>query len=624
MIASGLTTIQERIASGPIVIDGPLDASLAASGYSESPIEIYNLRHPGIIERLHSAFIDAGAEIIQSNTRQANPLTLAPYKLDDKVYEINRKGVWLARTAAVGRAWVAGTVGPVGRFLAPVGTLKPDEVRSAFTVQVQALLDGNCDLLLLKSFIDLDEMEMALAAARRLSSDIPIIAQKTFPEDGSVLSTDYPHRAAGRMQREGVIALGSNGTVGPNRMLTIVRSLAGAAGVPLSAQPDIGIPTLVDGRPVYNATVEYVADSVRALVDAGCTIVGVDGGALPEHVRAIAEAVQGKGVGAPAIKPRKERISGGDEQLSPAEPTLFRRRLGKRPLVSVELDIPRGLDMKELYEGAAFLRTCGVDAVNISDGARARLRVNPVMISARIQERTGMECITHMACRDRTMVGLQSDLLGAHTLGVRNILAVTGDPAHIGDFPYATSVYDVDAIGLIRAARRMNEGEDLMGNPIGTPTNFLIACAVNPVADDLEREIDRLARKTEEGAMVAFTQPLFEPEALAHFLDRTRSIAIPIMLGIIPLRGARHAEFLHHEVPGMTIPDHIQERMRTAGDAMAEGVAIAVEFLESVRGMEERIGGIYIMPPHKKLAMVVEILEQSGLRRTAAQTNAPT
>lgn len=623
MISPLPVSLQDRLSSGPIVIDGPLDASLAAAGYSESPVEIYNLRQPLIIEQLHTAFINAGAEIIQSNTRGANSLTLAPFKLDDKVYEINRKGVWLARTAAVGRAWVAGTVGPVGRFLAPVGTLKPDEVRGAFTVQIQALLDGNCDLLLLKSFIDLDELEMALDAARRLSNDIPIIVQKTFPEDGSVLSTDYPHRAAQRMQRYGVIAIGSNGTVGPNRMLTIVRSVKGAAEVPLSAQPDIGIPTLVDGRPVYNATVEYVASSVRALVDAGCTIVGVDGGALPEHVRAIAEAVRGIEVGSPPVKPRKEKMGGGDESVHGAEPTAFRRELGKRPLVTVELDIPRGLEMEELYEGAAFLRTCGVDAVNISDGARARLRVNPVMISARIQERTGMECITHMACRDRTMVGLQSDLLGAHTLGVRNILAVTGDPAHIGDFPYATSVYDVDAVGLIRAARRMNEGEDLMGNPIGTPTNFLIACAVNPVADDLEREIDRLARKAEEGAMVAFTQPLFEPEALARFLDRTRSLSIPIMLGIIPLRGARHAEFLHHEVPGMTIPDHIQHRMRTAEDAMAEGVAIAVEFLESVRGMEERIGGVYIMPPHKKLEMVVEILERSGLRRTPAHADIP-
>lgn len=594
---------------------GPVEAVLRARGHGENPVEVYNLKNPLLIEKISSEFIDAGAGIVQSNTAAANALALAPYKLDDKVYEINRKGVWLARTAALGRAWVAGVVGPVGRFLAPVGKVRPDDAHEAFVAQIHALVDGECDLLLFKSFIDIDELELALDAAAHIAPGMPIIAHKTFPEDGAVLATEYPHQIARRLNRPGVVAIGSNGTVGPNRMLGIIRSLYGATDAILSAQPDIGIPTLVDGNPVYNATTDYVASSIRNLIESGVTVVGVDGGALPEHVRAISRAIVDMKVGVPVVKPRKVRKE-SDESPQTVDPSRFRASLGNRFLVTVELDIPRGLDMTEVYDGAAYLGRHGIDAVNISDGARARLRINSIIVSNEIQRRTGMECITHMACRDRNMVGLQSDLMGAHLLGVRNILAVTGDPAHIGDYPYATSVYDVDAIGLIRAAGRMNQGLDLMGNPMGQPTNFLIACACNPVADDLDREVRRLERKAHEGAVVAFTQPLFEAEALAHFLDRTDHIGIPIMLGIIPLRNPRHAEFLHHELPGMTIPDEIQRRMRYADDHHAEGVAIAVDFLQSISDLRRRIAGIYIMPPQKKNEMIVEILDRSGVRNT--------
>lgn len=603
----------DRLHGGPIVIAGPVQAVLQARGNAERPVEVYNLKNPLLIERIIGEYIDAGAGIVQSNTGAANAVALAPYKLDDKVYEINRKGVWLARTAALGRAFVAGAVGPVGRFLAPLGQIPAEAARAAFAAQIHALVDAGPDLLLFKSFIDIDELELALEAASRIAPDIPIIAHKTFPEDGSVLVTDYPHQIARRLMKPGVVAIGSNGTVGPNRMLSIIRSLYGATDAILSAQPDIGIPTLVDGRPVYNATVDYVAASARNLVAEGVTIVGVDGGALPEHIRAISDAIAAMPVGHPEIKARKARISTEDPPLS-APPSRFRENLGERFLVTVELDIPRGLDMTEVYEGAEYLGRHGIDAVNISDGARARLRINSVIVSNEIQRRTGMECITHMACRDRNMVGLQSDLMGAHILGLRNILAVTGDPAHIGDYPYATSVYDVDAIGLIRAVSRMNHGLDLMGNPIGQATNFLIACACNPVADDLEREIRRLERKRSEGAMVAFTQPVFEATSLALFLERTEHIGIPIMLGIIPLRNPRHAEFLHYELPGMKIPEEIQRRMRNAADHYQEGVSIAVDFLRSVRQMRSRIAGIYVMPPQKRNEMIVEILDRSGVR----------
>jgi 5,10-methylenetetrahydrofolate reductase len=296
------------------------------------------------------------------------------------------------------------------------------------------------------------------------------------------------------------------------------------------------------------------------------------------------------------------------ESIAPPAPTPFGAALGKRLLTTVELDVPRGLDMSSVIEGARYLKEHGIDAVNISDGARARLRMSPIAISKLVTDATGMECLTHLACRDRNMVSLQAEVIGAHELGVRNILAVTGDPTHIGDYPSATSVYDVDSIGLIRALGRMNTGRDLMGNPLGSPTGFTIACAVNPAAEDLERELDRLAMKAEQGAHVAFSQPIFDDEVLLRFLERIATIDISFMLGVIPLRTIRHAEFLHYEVPGMNIPGWVRERMQAAGSdteaATAVGIELATDFL---RRVQDRIDGVYLMPPFKKYDIAVRI-----------------
>ena len=596
-------------------MDGSIESTLRARGHHEHPVELYNLKNPFLIEKLHREFLEAGAEIIQSNTAGANALTLATHGLHDKVYEINRKGVWQARQAAVGRAYVAGVVGPVGKFLTPIGKLHHEDVRESAMAQLHALLDGGCDLLLLKSFIEIEELEIVLEAARHISPDIPIIAHKTFPEDAAVLATDFPRQIAARIARHGVAAIGSNGTVGPNRMLTIARSLAGLdqlqPGLNLSAQPDIGIPTLVDGQPVYNATIDYVANSVKALVANGVTVVGADGGALPEHIRAIRQAIDGMEVGKPEVKTKKRKEPAEQHDTTTQQGSRFQQSLGRKFLVTVELDVPRGVEMDHLFESAAYLHQHGIDAVNISDGARARLRMSPITISHLITQRTGMECITHLSCRDRNMVGLQSELLGAHALGLRNILAVTGDPTHIGDYPYATSVYDVDSVGLIRTLSRMNNGEDLMGNPVGNGgTNFMVACAVNPMAFDINREIARLERKVAEGAHVAFTQPIFEASTVRQFLSQTEHLNIPIMIGVMPLRSALHAEFLHHELPGMFIPEAIQQRMRGAAQPLEEGVEITVEFLQSIADLRQRIAGMYIMPPGKRFDMIVEILRR--------------
>ncbi|MEP7234405.1 MAG: bifunctional homocysteine S-methyltransferase/methylenetetrahydrofolate reductase, partial [Ignavibacteriota bacterium] len=496
----------KSLASMPMVTDGSMEVILAGLGHVNHPIENYNLTQPVAVEHVHHEFAEAGAELLQTNTEHASSLALDRFGLSQRTYEINRKGVWLARSVAGERQLlVAAAVGPVGKYLSPLGPSKPDAVLRSFEEQIGALSDGGPDVLILKSFIELAELELAIRAAKKVAPHLPIIAQKTFPEDGALLATDYARKIAERLRDLGVDVIGTNGTVGPQRMISIVRSFA-IPGMPLSAQPDIGIPTLVDGRAYYNATPEYVGESARRLVEIGVGIIGACGGTTAEHVRRIVESVKGMVVTEISEIPVVEIIPRVNSNQSDEDLSNFKKNLGKKFLSTVELDIPRGLDMSSVIEGAKFLAQNGIDAVNISDGARARLRVSSLTLAKLVQDQCGIEVVAHLACRDRNMVGLQSELLGAELMGVRNILAVTGDPAQIGDFPYATSVYDIDAIGLIRALHSMNQGLDLMGNPItggqSRATHFLIACGANPVADDMEREIRRTEQKIAEGCEV--------------------------------------------------------------------------------------------------------------------------
>lgn len=601
------SSLADWISNGPLVTDGSMQIELAKRGLSERPSDRYNLTSPVVVERTHQDFVEAGSTLLLTNTLHANRYALESSMLSARVLEINRKGAWLARAAAGSRARVIGVIGPTGRMMRPLGPLEPPDLRACFTEQIAALLAGTVDGIMLKSFINVEELEIAIECVRALSTDIPLIALKSFPEDGSVLSGSFPGQVAKRLTQHGVDAIGSNGTVGPQRMLGIIESLR-VAETPLVAIPDVGIPTIIDGFPIYNAEPSYVAAATRRLVEHGAAIVGADGGADLAHIKAIADAVRGIAVGSVpvAVKPSK-RAEETDQQI--ARPTAFHQKINAGFVTTVELDVPRGLDMSSVIEGARYLEQHGIDAVNISDGARARLRMSPIAISKLVHEQTSMECITHLACRDRNMVALQAELIGAHEMGVRNILAVTGDPTHIGDFPSATSVYDVDSIGLIRALGHMNTGQDLMGNPLGASTGFCISCAVNPAADDLERELDRLAMKAEQGAHVAFSQPIFDIDVLDRFLSRTTDINIKFMLGIIPLRTIRHAEFLHYEVPGMNIPQWVRKRMEgaaTTDEATDIGIQIAVEFLTSVR---DRINGVYLMPPFKKYDIAVRIIK---------------
>ncbi len=599
-----------RILEGPIICDGAMGTLLDRYDCTELPHEIQNLKNPAIVERVHREYIEAGSEIIETNTFSANRLRLSQFHLEDKMREVNLRGVEIARRAAGDNIYVAGSIGPTGMLLEPVGKVKKQAARDAFREQLEILLEGGVDLIMLETFVSLQELDEALAAAKELTT-LPIVAQKAFAEDGAILSGSFPIEVIEHLLEGGADIVGANCTVGPQRMFSIVRSMH-RDGVILSAQPAAGIPTLLNGRSIYHTTPDYLAAYAKELVESGVTLIGACCGSTPAHIRAIADKVRGLKVGAPPVQkqePVREVRAEAEPRyvVEPARWSRFSYNVGRKFMTSVELDIPRGLDITTILEGAQYCQERKVDAVNITEGARARLRISSIALSAIIQQRVGIETITHRATRDHNLIGLQAEIMGAHALGIRNILCITGDPAGIGDYPQANSVHDVDSIGLIRALSSMNRGTDIMGNTLGAPTSFHISCAVNPSAENLDLEIERLERKVEAGAQLAFTQPVFELKTLDAFLSRVKHLKIPIMLGIIPLRSFRHADFLHNEIPGMRIPEPIREAMRRAGASAAkEGVNIARGFLKEARSC---VAGMYLMPPFRKYHVIDELME---------------
>jgi methionine synthase / methylenetetrahydrofolate reductase(NADPH) len=604
---------RDRLKEGLIICDGAMGTLLDLYEYPERPHDVQNLKNPDIVERIHKEYVDAGAEIIETNTFGANVYRLSDFYLQDKVHEINLKGAEIAKKVAHyyeehenKTIYVAGAMGPTGKLLEPIGKVTAGQMLNAFRQQVEALVEGGVDLIMLETFVSLNELDIAIQAVKEIT-DLPLIAQKAFSEDGAILSGNFPIDVVEHIHKQGVDVVGANCTVGPQRMFGIIKSMY-QEGVIMSAQPAAGIPTLRDGRSVYHTTPEYLAMYAKQLVEAGVRMIGACCGSTPAHIRAIKKAVLDVKPGVRDIEIRERKPDAVNTQEAPeSERSFFAQNIGRKFLTSVELDIPRGLDMSSVIEGAVYLKKHGIDAVNITDGARARLRMSPVAISHKIQIETGMEAITHLACRDRNMIGLQSDLLGCHALGLKNILVVTGDPANIGDYPHATSVFDIESVGFIRAVKHFNEGRDLMGNPIGMRTNFLIACAANPVADDIDYEFEKLERKVEEGAQIIFTQPVLELHTMEAFIKKIEHLKIPVMVCIMPLRSYRHAEFLHNEIPGIHIPDSVREKFRTAGqNSAALGVQIAADFLREAKHM---VAGAYMLPPFKQYHIAIEIMD---------------
>lgn len=601
---------RERIKEGPIVCDGAMGTLLDLYEYPELPHEIQNIKNPDIIERLHREYIAAGSEIIETNTFSANRLRLSQFHLQDALREINIRGVEIARRAAGDDVYVAGAVGPTGMLLEPIGKIKRQQARDAFKEQIEILLEAGVDLIMLETFVSVQELDEALGVVKSLT-DLPVVAQKAFAEDGAILSGSFPIDVIEHLIEQGADVVGANCTVGPQRMFSIIRS-AYKDGVILSAQPAAGIPTLLNGRSIYHTTPEYLGAYAKELVESGVTLIGACCGSTPAHIRAMSQAVKGLSVGKPAPKIEIKSSAKDSAELEPqyyvdqSRWSKFARNVGKKFMTTVELDVPRGLDMSTVFEGAQFCYERKIDAVHITDGARARLRMSSIAVSSQVQQRVGIEAMMHLATRDRNLIGLQAELLGAYALGIRNVLCITGDPTGIGDYPQASSVYDVDSVGLIRAVHSMNKGTDIMGNSIGTPTSFYIACAANPSADNLDYEIEKTERKVEAGANILFTQPLFEMKTLEIFLKRIEHLKIPLMVGIIPLRSFKHADFLHNEVPGMRIPEKFREMMRNAG---SNGAKVGVKFsMDFIKEAKPSVAGVYMMPPFQKYHVIEELL----------------
>jgi homocysteine S-methyltransferase len=607
-----------------IVFDGAMGTMLYSKGvFINQCYDELNLRAADLVREVHRAYVKAGADVIETNTFGASRTKLTPYGLQTQVLDINRAAAQIARAEAGENVLVAGAVGPLGVRLEPFGPTSLEEARAVFAEQLQGLNEGGADFFLLETFADIQEIEQALLAAREVDSSKPVIAQMTI---GSDCLTPYGvsvEDIARTLDAYGADIIGLNCSVGPQTILEAIEKMARVTSRKLSAQPNAGMPREVSGRSMYMASPEYMATYAHHLVQAGAKIVGGCCGTTPEHIAAIVEGIR-------PLSPRQARVPQQAKRQSETEATLPREDKGVEPVpfaerskfaakiargelvTSVEIVPPRGVDATKMLRDAGALKAAGVDAVNVPDGPRAQSRMGALLTSVLIEQRVGIETVTHYCCRDRNLLGMLSDLLGASAIGLRNILLITGDPPKMGPYPNATAVFDIDAIGLTNLVNKLNHGLDPGGNAIGQPTSFAIGVGVNPGAIDLAHELKRFAWKVEAGAEYAITQPVFDVEQLERFLARIET-PIPIIAGIWPLLSLRNAEFMANEVPGVVVPDHIIERMRRASDkskehGVQEGIAIAREMLERVR---PSVQGVQVSAPFGKVELALEVFRDT-------------
>jgi len=572
-----------------------------------------NLVSPHLVKEVHMGYVKAGAELLETNTFGANRFRLGKFDLADKVREINLAGARLARESAGEDLYVAGSVGPLGLRLEPLGATSLEEARSAFREQIEALAEGGVDLIVIETMMDLEEAHQALLAARDVS-DLPVVVQMTVQEDGNTLSGASPEDFARQLDAWGADVIGVNCGVGPAIVLDTLEKMAEVTSRKLSAQPNAGLPHSIEGRTHYLCSPEYMAERAGRFIQAGARIVGGCCGTTPQHIKAIKAVV--KSLGPQAARATVGTVLHAAQALEPA--TLERRsRLaeklvkGEFPVV-VEIVPPKGCDPTREVEGALYLKNHGIDAVNIPDGTGATARMSAQTLAVVIQQQAGIETLLHFSCRGRNVISLQSDVLGAHALGIRNIWAVTGDAPQFATLPSATAVFDVDAIGLVNVLNNLNSGLDMGGNPLGTQTRFLIGVGLNPNALDPDEELRRFEYKVKAGANFGVIRPVFDVDRLSGFLRRVSGLdvpRIPLLAGIHPLTSYRNAEFLNNEVPGMSVSPEILKRMRkvdTGDAARAEGLKIAREMLREVR---ELVQGVQIVAPFSRYAMAVEVVE---------------
>jgi homocysteine S-methyltransferase len=611
-------TLRELLADGRVhVVDGAMGTMLYGRGvFLNVCYDELNLRQPDLVTDIHREYVRAGAGIIETNTFGANPLKLATHGLAGETEHINAAAAGLARDAAGGRAAVVGAIGPLGVRLEPFGELSVTEARDAFLRQVRGLADGGVSGFVLETFSDVAELAAALEAVRA-ATDLPVIAQMTVGTDGKTHYGTDPEAFGPELEALGADVVGVNCSVGPHGVLEVVEKLARVVRVPISAQPNAGLPREVGDRKIYMASPEYMASYARRMVEAGARLVGGCCGTTPAHIREIVAFVQSVSPRHVAVAASVPLPAAARDPVPLAERSRLAGRIARGDFVTtVEIVPPRGVDPAPMYQQVRALQAAGVDAVNVPDGPRAQSRMGALLSGLLIQREVGMEAVVHYACRDRNLLGMLSDLLGAAASGLNNLLIITGDPPKLGPYPDATAVFDIDSIGLTNLVARLNHGLDPGGNALGDPTRFLIGVGVNPAAPDLERELRRFAWKVEAGAEYAVTQPVFDLAQLDRFLQRVESFRIPIVAGIWPLVSLRNAEFLANEVPGISVPDEVLERMRRASAAgkeaaLAEGVGIAREMAAAVAG---RVQGMQVSAPLGRVGVALDVLGPGSAR----------
>ncbi|MBM4176544.1 MAG: bifunctional homocysteine S-methyltransferase/methylenetetrahydrofolate reductase [Ignavibacteria bacterium] len=610
-----MKTFRERLGKEVIVFDGGTGTYLYEKGiYINRCFDELNLTNPEIVKEVHNDYINSGADAIETNTFGANVFKLTPHGLGEKVYEINLRGAQIAKSVAKDSVLVAGSVGPLGVQIEPLGKLSFDEAKDAFKDQIKGLIDGGVDLIILETFILAKELVQALRAVRELDENIPVIGQVTINEDGNLLSGAPLERFIDKLKDYKIDAVGLNCSVGPKPMLDALEKLKTLTTLPISIQPNAGYPQNIGGRNIYMTSPEYMAEYAKRFIQTGASIVGGCCGTNPSHIRAIRRAVQ-------ALQPAKRmdvKVSELEIEILPEvkiyslnEKSRLSNKLLRKEFVSlVELVSPKGVSPQKEIEKARKLFHFGIDAINIPDGPRAMARMSAMVLAVLIQKEVGIETVLHFACRDRNVIGMQSDLLGAWALGVRNILAITGDPPKLGNYPDATAVFDVDAIGLVNLINRLNHGLDLASNPIGEPTGFSIGVGVNPGAINLDDELKRLDWKIEAGAEYMITQPVFDIKIFESFIKRIDYVKLPLICGIWPLISYRNAEFMNNEVPGASVPDEILSRMRSAttkDEGFETGIQIARETYNYIRN---DVAGVQLAAPLGRVEAVFEILKK--------------
>ncbi len=613
------------------VFDGAMGTMLYAKGvYINRSYDELNLTNPDLVREVLEEYVRAGADIIETNTYAATAPKLQQYGLESSMREINIAAARIAREASCDRCYVAGAVGPLGLRIEPYGPTSFEEAKEMFKAQVSALLEGGVDLFVLETFSDISEMRQAIRAVKELC-DLPIVAQMTILPDGNTSFGTTPEVFTARLDEWGADVIGLNCGVGPAIVLTAVEKMRAVTNKKLSAQPNAGLPRDVQGRQFYMCSPEYMAKYAKRLIQAGVKLIGGCCGTTPAHIKLISDAVR-------AVSPRKQRVvttasaAAHVNELTPADIKIIppeERSQWSRKIVdgefvtSVEVLPPKGCDPQKTLDSIRLLKEAGVDGVNIPDGPRAQTRMSAQATALLVEREIGIEAVLHYCCRDRNLLGMMSDLLGAAALGLRNLLLITGDPPKMGPYPDATAVFDIDSIGLTNMVNKLNHGLDLGNNPIGQPTAFCIGVGVNPGAINLEEEIKRFEYKVEAGAQYAITQPVFDTEQLRDFLKLIEHVRIPIVAGIWPLVSYRNAEFLHNEVPGVRVTPSIMERMRIASEsgkeaARDEGLKIARESLQEVR---DSIQGVQVSAPFGNVRYALEVfsaLEDFGSRKEAS------